>query len=165
MPRIAIEPLTADAFAEFGDVVELAGGTPIQINQGFAERVDDRARIDVTHEGGRLNVSLFTATTRPQPIAITVMERHPLGSQLFHPLQDSPWLVLVCRDPHDGRSFRAFRATGRQGINYARGVWHHPLLVLSDHERFIVVDRAGPGHNLEEMWLDAAHALHLAPSP
>jgi ureidoglycolate lyase len=164
MATIATEPLTAAAFAEFGDVVAAEGGMPIEINQGFAQRIDDRARIDVTHAGGHVNVSLFTATARPQPIDIKVMERHPLGSQLFYPLQDTPWLVLVCRDPHDARSYRAFRATGRQGVNYACGVWHHPLLVLRDHERFIVVDRAGPGHNLEEAWLDAAHALRLAPS-
>jgi ureidoglycolate lyase len=164
MSTIAIEPLTATAFAAFGDVIETEGGTPIEINQGFAQRIDERARIDVAHEGGRINVSLFTATVRPSPIAIKVMERHPLGSQLFYPLQDAPWLVLVCGDPHDACSYRAFQATGRQGVNYARGVWHHPLLVLRDHERFIVVDRAGPGNNLEEAWLDAAHALQLAPT-
>ncbi len=164
MSTIAIEPLTATAFAAFGDVIETEGGTPIEINQGFAQRIDERARIDVATDGGRVNVSLFSATTRPQPIAVSVMERHPLGSQLFHPLQDTPWLVVVCGDPHDARSYRAFRATGRQGVNYARGVWHHPLLVLRDHERFIVVDRAGPGNNLEEAWLDAAHTLQLAPT-
>ena len=47
-------------------------------------------------------------------------------------------------------SFRAFRATGRQGINYARNTWHHPLLVLEAESRFLVVDRKGPGANLEE---------------
>ena len=49
-------------------------------------------------------------------------------------------------------------------MNYARGVWHHPLLVLGDHERFIVIDRAGPGTNLEEVRLDAERALWLEPS-
>ena len=58
------------------------------------------------------------------------MERHPLGSQIFHPLQDRPWLVVVCADPLDAGSYRAFHATGLQGINYGRNVWHHPLLVL-----------------------------------
>jgi len=163
MPTIPIESLTPAAFADFGDVVDAAGAAPLRINQGFAARVDGLARIDVTSDGGRINIALFTATARPRPIAVTVMERHPLGSQLFYPLQDLPWLVLVCGEPREPRSYRAFRATGRQGLNYARGVWHHPLLVLGDHERFIVVDRAGPGDNLEEFRLDAERALHLAP--
>ena len=163
MPAIPIEPLTPAAFADFGEVVEY-GGTALRINQGFAERIDDLARIDVTSEGGHINVALFAATARPRPIAVTIMERHPLGSQLFYPLQDSPWLVLVCGDPHEPRTFRAFLATGRQGVNYARGVWHHPLLVLRDHERFIVCDRAGPGNNLQEARLAPERMLHLVPS-
>ena len=77
------------------------------------------------------------------------MERHPLGSQAFYPLQDEDWLVLICADPHDKTSFRCFRANGRQGVNYARNVWHFPLLVFAP-SRFIVVDRKGPGNNLEE---------------
>jgi ureidoglycolate lyase len=163
LSAIPIEPLTPAAFADFGDVVEPAGAA-LSINQGFAERIDDLARIDVASHDGRINVALFAATTRPRPIAVTIMERHPLGSQLFYPLQDSPWLVLVCGDPYDARSFRAFLATGRQGVNYARAVWHHPLLVLRDRERFIVLDRAGPGNNLEEARLAPEHTLHLVPS-
>ena len=163
MPTIAIEPLTPSAFADYGDVIAAAGATPVRINQGFAERIDDLARIDVLSEGGSVNISLFTARARPRPIAIALMERHPLGSQLFYPLQDRPWLVLVCDDPHDPHGYRAFEASGRQGVNYRRNVWHHPLLVYADDEQFIVVDRAGPGDNLEEARLDARHVLYLAP--
>jgi ureidoglycolate lyase len=162
MRKIAIEPLTKPGFARFGEVIELAGAERIPINQGFAERVNGLAQIDVGAEGGSINVSIFTARARPEPIAVTLMERHPLGSQLFYPLQDRPWLVLVCDDPHDAASFRAFRASGRQGVNYRRSVWHHPLLVTSDDQRFIVIDRAGPGENLEEIHLGAGEVLYLA---
>lgn len=165
MQTIDIEPLTRAAFADFGDVVDTEGAEWIDINQGFARRVNDLAVIDVAEEGGSVNISLFTARTRPRPIAVAMMERHPLGTQLFFPLQDVPWLVLVCTDPADRRSYRAFLATGQQGVNYAKGVWHHPLLVMTDNERFIVLDRAGPGRNLQEIWLDAEQVLHLAPQP
>jgi ureidoglycolate lyase len=163
MRTVAIEPLTKSAFAAFGDVVEISGAERIGINQGFADRFNGLASIDVSAEGGSVNISLFTARARPHPIAIELMERHPLGSQLFYPLQDSPWLVLVCADPRDQTTYRAFGASGRQGVNYARNVWHHPLLVLQHDERFIVVDRAGPGNNLEEVWLDREQVLHLSP--
>jgi ureidoglycolate lyase len=158
MHQIIPSPLTKAAFAAFGDVVETEGGLPIEINQGFATRFNHLAGIDVTSGGADVNISLFHARPRPQPIAIKVMERHPLGSQLFFPLQERPWLVLVCADPRDVTTYRAFTASGRQGINYARNVWHHPLLVLGEAERFLIVDRPGGG-NLEEVWLDAPFEL------
>lgn len=153
-----IEPLTRQAFKPFGDVIEMSGADIININQNFAQRFNDLAHVDVGHEGGSVNVSLAAAMPRPVPIAIKLMERHPLGSQIFYPVQDEPWLILVCADPHDKESYRAFKASGRQGINYARKAWHHPLLVLTQ-QRFLVVDRKGPGNNLEELWLEKAFDL------
>ncbi len=147
------EPLTKSAFAPFGDVVEMDGHTPLHINQGFALRFDNLAHIDVAAEGGQTRVSLFTANPRPQPIVIDLMERHPLGSQLFYPLQNRPWLALVCIEPHDPKTYRCFSATGTQGVNYHRNTWHFPLLVFHQESRFIVVDRTGPGNNLEEVQL------------
>ena len=145
-----IEPLTKAGFAPFGEVIEMDGAQHYPINQGFAERFNDLASVDAE----AVNISIVVANPRPRPIAITLMERHPLGSQIFYPLQDRPWLVVVCGDPKDRTSFRAFSATGRQGINYARNTWHHPLLVLDAESRFLVVDRKGPGANLEEVQID-----------
>ena len=159
MTTLRLQPLTKTGFAAFGDVIELDGVAPIQINQGFAQRFNNLAKVDVTSEGGNTNISLFTANPRPQPIAINLMERHPLGTQLFYPLQDRPWAVLVCADPKDANSYRAFSATGRQGVNYHRNIWHFPLLVYDFESRFIIVDRIGPGNNLEEVMLD--EPLHL----
>lgn len=164
-PILPIAPLTREAFTPFGDVVEIEGGAPVTINQGFATRVNGLADVALAGAGAIVNVSLFTAKPRPQPISIRMMERHPLGSQMFYPLQDKPWLVVVCDDPQVPASYRAFRASGRQGVNYGRDVWHHPLLVLADHERFMVVDRgdssATPLNNLEEVWLDETRWLEL----
>jgi ureidoglycolate lyase len=145
-----IAPLTRAGFAPFGEVIEIDGAQHYPINQGFAERFNDLAFVDAE----AVNISIVVAKPRPKPIAITLMERHPLGSQIFYPLQDRPWLVVVCGAPKDSTSFRAFSATGRQGINYARNAWHHPLLVLEAESRFLVVDRKGPGANLEEVVID-----------
>lgn len=161
MQPLAVEPLTASAFAPFGHVVTSDTVAPLAINQGFASRWNDISAVDVAEDGGRVQVCLFEATPRPATIAIEMMERHPLGSQMFYPLQDRPWLVVVCGEPLVSSSYRAFRATGRQGIGYSRNVWHHPLLVLDGESRFIVVDRAGPGSNLEEVWLPAAQKRAL----
>ena len=146
-------PLTKQAFAPFGEVIETDGLNPMIINQGFAKRFNTLAYVDVSDEGGLVNISIVTATPRPKPIVIKLMERHPLGSQIFFPLQDEEWLVLVCTDPKIETSYRLFQATGLQGINYRKNAWHHPLLVQGNN-RFIVVDRRGPGNNLEEMQLE-----------
>ncbi|MGQ0485344.1 MAG: ureidoglycolate lyase [Hyphomicrobiales bacterium] len=157
------KPLTKAAFAPFGDVVEMEGAQHFPINQGFAERFNDLAYVDVAAEGGALNVSIVTASPRPMPAAIKLMERHPLGSQIFYPLQDRDWLVLVAGDLDDASSFRAFTATGRQGVNYARNVWHYPLLVFDAGSRFLVIDRQGPGNNLEEVWFPESRSIVLTP--
>jgi ureidoglycolate lyase len=147
---IQAEALTSEAFAAFGDVIE-AGGVPVTINQGFAQRFADLAQIDVAAEGGRVSVSLFEGRPQKPPVSLKLVERHPLGSQLFYPLQNVDWIVIVAATP-DTAALRAFRASGRQGINFARNVWHHPLLAPMPGSRFLIIDRQGPGKNLEEHW-------------
>jgi ureidoglycolate lyase len=149
-------PLTKTAFAPFGQVIEMDGATHFAINQGFAERFDDLGYIDVAMEHGATKISIFEARPRRIPMTVDLMERHPLGSQLFYPLQDRPWSIVVASDAREPSSYRAFLANGRQGVNYARNVWHFPLLVSGARDRFIVVDRKGPGNNLEEVHLSEA---------
>jgi ureidoglycolate lyase len=153
--KLAIEPLTRAAFSPFGDVIEMAGAQHYPINQGFAERFNDLARIDTAPEGGETIVSLFRGRPRSLPIEIGFVERHPLGSQAFYPLQKRDWLIVVADStmPPTSRTLRAFRASGQQGINYARKVWHYPLLVLDQDSDFLIIDRKGPGNNLEEVQL------------
>jgi ureidoglycolate lyase len=162
MLTLPVAPLTKADFAPFGEVVEVGDVTPRLINEGFARRYDDLARIDVALEGGDVNISLFVGAVRPAPIRVKLMERHPLGSQLFMPLKDAPWLVVVCADPRVVSSYRAFVASGQQGVNYAKNCWHHPLLVVADSSPFVVVDRKGEGANLEESPLDEGDWLFLA---
>jgi ureidoglycolate lyase len=151
MKTLAIEPLTREAFAPFGDVIELEGAKQIPINLGTTIRYHDLANVDVTDEGGRTLVNLFRGQPRALPFEITMMERHPLGSQAFIPLNDKPYLVVVAPAGElDESKIRAFVTSGWQGVNYAKGVWHHPLLALGEVSDFIVVDRGGDGHNLNE---------------
>lgn len=148
--QLAVEPLTAAAFAPFGEVVE-AGTQSDLINQGTARQYTDLARIDVAAEGGTVRVSLYRAEERRWPLAISMLERHPLGSQLFMPLSAEPFVVVVAPPAAapDRESVRAFLTNGRQGVNYRRGTWHHPLIALAAGE-FLVLDRGGPGANCDE---------------
>lgn len=147
-----IAPLTAETFAAFGDVIEMSGADHFPINQGTTERFHDLALLDLNTVGGKPIVSIFVSQPRSHPIKLDVMERHPLGSQAFYPLQDRDWLIVVASgdNPLEIENLRAFRATGQQGVNYASNVWHHPLLVLDADSRFLIIDRKGPGNNCEE---------------
>lgn len=150
---IAIEPLTASAFAPFGDVLDTQGDPDRIINQGFCGRWHDRARLDFTD--GRAGISLFRAEPRALPYRLDMVERHPDGSQAFLPMSMEPFLVIVA--PDDGGipgTPRAFRTAPGQGVNYHRGTWHGVLTPLAAPGLFAVIDRIGPGANLEEHWFD-----------
>ena len=148
---LTIEPLTRAAFAPFGDVVELAGAKQIPINLGTTIRYHDLANVDVTDESDRTLVNLFSGQPRVLPFEVKMLERHPLGSQAFVPLNDKPYLVVVAPAGElDVTKIRAFVSHGWQGVNYAKGVWHHPLIALGEVSDFIVVDRGGEGLNLNE---------------
>src|SRR4029079_9807993 len=87
-------------------------------------------------------------------LVLKIFERHPLGSQSFVPLSGRPYLVAVASaGAFDAAAIRLFRAEGNQGVHYRKGVWHHFLLALDATSDFLVVDRAGPGDNLEEIAL------------
>jgi ureidoglycolate lyase len=154
--RLRVEPLDAEAFAPFGDVIAAGNArTRYPINDGTTERFHDLARIDVDRAGGRPVLSLFRAQPRAFPIRIAMLERHPLGSQAFVPLDPTlRYLVVVATAP-DARP-RAFLACNGQGVNYAPGTWHHPLLALDRESDFLVIDREGAGSNCDEAQLAMA---------
>jgi len=153
MPR----PLTAEAFAPFGDVVEAREeGDVRDINYGHTRRFHDLAGLDVAAQGGRPIVSLFRAEPL-QPLVLRIMERHPLSSQTFVPLQGRPYLVAVApAGDFDPWEMQVFLAEGGQGVNYRRGVWHHFVLPLQPASDFLVIDREGPGDNCDEVELAPA---------
>lgn len=153
---LTVEPLDAQTFSAFGEVIEVSPhATHYTINDGFAERYHDLARLDVMADGGRPIVSIFRARARLFPLHLQRMERHPLGSQAFICLQAQPYLVVVApaAGTLDTRQIRCFRAEGRQGVNYRRGTWHHPLIALHEGSDFLVLDRgaAAVERNLDEV--------------
>lgn len=151
--EILVEPLTADAFRPFGDIVSAAGEPTRWINQGRCARYTDLARLDFG-SGGRAGISLFQSELASLPLTLAMMERHPDGSQAFLPMSMDPFLVVVAPDDggKPGRP-RAFLTAAGQGAGLLRGTWHGVLTPLSGSGLFAVVDRIGPGANLEEHWL------------
>jgi ureidoglycolate lyase len=166
MRELTPEPMTAEAFARFGSVIEASeDAVRLDINQGHASRYDRLAEIDVADGGGTGAISLFRARPLAEPV-LRVFERHPLGSQSFVPLSGRPYLVAVApAGDFDPAEIRLFRAEGHQGVHYKKGVWHHFLLVLDADSDFLVVDRAGPGDNCEEIALGPGDEVRVRPGP
>ena len=154
MRTIMPQPLTAAAFAPFGEVIAAGDAREaLVINRGHTLRFHDLARIDVATGGGRPAVSIFRGEPLT-PCILKLFECHPLGSQAFVPLGRQDYLVAVApAGPFAPTAVRIFRAAAGQGVNYARGVWHHFLLPLRGSSDFLVIDREGAGDNLMEVAL------------
>jgi len=163
---IAAVPLTRAAFQPFGDVIDDTGPTVFPTNEGTALRIHELGVADCQAEGGRTLFSIFRMKQPSLPDTIRLMERHPLSSQAFVPLGNVRFVALVARAGTRPRAgdLHAFVTDGRQGVNYRRGTWHHPLIAL-DPGDFLVVDRAGPGaaftQDYEEVPLAEAPRLVL----
>jgi ureidoglycolate lyase len=145
--QITAEPLTKAAFSAFGDVIERDPDSCFETNDGEVLRHHDLADVQVTAEDGRPVISLFQVLTPATlPFRLRLMERHPISSQAFIPLDRSQFLVVVA--PADAQpvfsTLRGFIAQDGQGINLHVGVWHHPLIALNASD-FLVVDRTAKG--------------------
>lgn len=163
MPRtILAKPLTRASFEPFGEVLEAGGDNHYPINGGKAERYHALAAAEAAGADAGVLISIVRGTPYEFPLALTMVERHPLGSQAFMPLARQPFLVVVCADengvpgePH------AFLAGPGQGVNYPRNRWHGVLTPIAGSQDFLVVDRGGSGVNLEEHFFEQPYEIHL----
>ena len=155
MKPLPIKPLTWEGFAPFGDVIEMEGHQSSPMNYGMAERYHALAEVETLGDDARAIISLVKSTQYALPHTVDIMERHPLGSQAFIPLDATPFIVIVAPpdDALNPTAIQAFRSNGKQGINYHRGVWHCPLLTPFAEMNFIMVERAGSGNNCDEVEL------------
>lgn len=155
MDRINIKPLSADAFAPFGQVIDLSKAENYPINNGMCTRFNDLATVELGGENARPLVNIFRGKPYDLPLHLKMVERHPLGSQAFIPMAKRPFLVIVAED-QDGTPQKplAFLTKPGQGINIGQNIWHGVLTTLGEQSDFVVVDRGGDGKNLEEFFFD-----------
>ena len=142
-------PLTAAAFAPFGEVLEVSGLPTKLINAGLCGRWHDRAQLDFAD--ARAGISIFRSEAFSLPYRMELVERHPEGSQAFICMSADPFLVVAAPDL-GGRPGEpvAFITSGAQGVNIRRNVWHGVLTPLGGPGLFAVIDRIGTTPNLEE---------------
>jgi len=143
------KPITKENFSKFGDMITTENIKPLEINNGYAKRFDEIAKIDTSSQNGETTISIFSALKRSFPMKIDMIEKHPLGSQAFIPMKETTFLTLVAPEGEkpDLEKIESFIIPRGIGINYRTGVWHFPLISTEDMD-FLVVDRKGSGDNL-----------------
>lgn len=157
---LTLEPLTREAFAPYGDVIEVSGEPDKLINQGMCGRFHDLAKLDFG--SGRAGISLFDAQARHFPYTLDMMERHPEGSQAFIPLSGVPMIISVAKD-NSGKPGqpRAFLSEPHQSINIHRNTWHGVLAPVEREGQYIVIDRIGDTPNLEEYYFQDSYIVNV----
>ncbi len=149
--KIIIKPkkITRKNFQKFGDLISVKKKKSININDGYAKRFDNLCRINTSSKKGKTIMSIFSAKKRKFPMNIKMMEKHPLGSQAFVPMNGTTFLVFVApkgKRPNT-KKIKSFIVPKQTGINYKPGIWHFPL-ISSKNMNFLVIDRKGIGNNL-----------------
>lgn len=153
MQTIFTQPIDAGLFAPFGQLLHPRSLPDRMINAGRCER--HHALATVQRGGGEAIISIFRSQPVSLPCQLTLLERHPLGSQAFFPLGPDPWLSVVAPDDGGAPGLPlAFLVPAGMGLNLNAGVWHGVLTPLDRAADFLVIDREGDGDNLEEVTID-----------
>lgn len=161
MPRrIPLGPVDPAAFAPFGSIVQ----PPADLGQRafFSDHLHQRA------EGSApvLHVNHFAPSTLR--LTVTRLERHPVASQVFIPLDVSRYLALVMPSdasgaPDPSRAL-AMLMPGTLGIIYSPGVWHLGATVLDRPGSFAVLMWRG-GRDPDDEFRTIARCDIVAPVP
>ncbi len=149
--ELKVSRLTSEAFSPYGEVIKVEGNDFFHINDGQTERYHDLIDIEII-DGKPVLMSINRSQPAPLPIQISVLEKHPLGSQAFMPLKGEPFVVIVAEAGEHVRleTLKAFITNGSEGVNYRRGVWHHPLFAYQTVTDFLTIDRGGTDNCLVE---------------
>ena len=149
MKIIRAKKISKKNFSKFGQLIDTSKKNPININNGYAQRFDNLINIDTSKKKGKAIVSIFKAKKRRFPMKIDMMEKHPLGSQAFIPMEDEKFLVFVAPrgDRPNITKIQSFVVPKQTGVNYNAGIWHFPLISMKNIN-FLFFDRKGIGNNL-----------------
>lgn len=154
--RLFLQPLTAEAFAPYGDVLAAPAGR--------AGQTDFLGQVRNERPGARPNLAASRIEPVTLPYEATVMERHEFSSQMFVPLNRARMLLLVALPGAGGApdpaTTRAFLGDGSAGIHYHLGVWHHPMRVVGGAGEFVML-RWDDGSEADTTWFTLPEAISL----
>jgi ureidoglycolate lyase len=131
--RLKVRPMTREAFAPFGVLIDSRGAVEIDLGEG--------------------KPSMTGATSEWRPFSFDFMARHKRTMQVFSPLVSSQFVIAVAppndSDAPDVEKVVAFLVDGRLPYAYHKGTWHTPPFPIKEWASYLVVDRAG---TLDDDW-------------
>ena len=131
--RLKVRPMTREAFAPFGVLIDSRGSVEIDLGEG--------------------KPSLTGATSERRPFRFDFMARHKRTMQVFSPLASSQFVIAVAPPNDDGAPdvdrVVAFLVEGLLPYAYHKGTWHTPPFPVREWASYLVVDRAG---TLDDDW-------------
>ncbi len=143
MRTVVAAALSAVGFAPYGDVVSAGLRAGASANQGTAVRFDRAAALQNLRPGASPNLAVFRAAPQSLPFVAKLLEQHPCSTQSFLPMVCGRFLVCVAPTAPDGgpdeARLQAFLCGPGQGITYAAGVWHHPIIALDAPAEFAML--------------------------
>lgn len=140
--RVEARAIDAAAFAPFGTLIDARAKDPEPINDGTTARHSDLASLDLRAPDRDPVLGIYVARARAFPLIVAKLEQHREAAQLFLPLGDHRFVVVVAPGAAvpQWESLQAFVTQPGQGVSLARGCWHHGLIALADGDRFAVVE-------------------------
>ncbi len=137
------QPISAANFAPYGSLVSSAGLNGIPVNEGRGLRLETAAKLIHTTSAPKPNLALYQIEGSNWPVPVKMLERHRHSAQMFLPLNGGSFLIVVAGSLATGEpeiaSLQAFTVQRGQGIVYAPGVWHLPLVALEHHAEFAML--------------------------
>ena len=139
--QIKAEPLTADAYHPFGQVIGM-----------------DKVQMKIVNDRFRMG----TITMKCQPFRITHLNRHIKSTQALIPLGGRACLVVVAPptvdldSPEDLTQVKAFINDGSYGVNIDLGTWHMALLPLGSEMSMVNIQGEHAGEDTEERSFEEA---------
>lgn len=150
-PSVMAEPLTAEAFAAYGQVLERPAVTA-DIEKGWLGYWHALADVGFqTHPvWGWLEV-------RHRAMILNELERHCAAHEVFIAMQGASLMAFATGGSHDDRhsvpdpaTLRVFRIEPGQAVVVGRGVWHTPSWPLGETAGFLLaLEHATPADDLD----------------
>ena len=145
-----IKKITKDNFSLYGDLITIKDKNSEGINNNTTHSYFDLANIQISGEDKNVRLNIFDAKKRIFPLKIDMLEMHPLSSQVFLPMSNNDFIVLVApiAPKPDLKKIEIFKVSNGDGINFKTCVWHFPLISIDD-AKFITVDKKDEKKNID----------------